>query len=357
MKGYKNVYSYIVNSAGEVIKDYESQAINFLSPENRLDEINSVAEEILPIFHDFGINADVTSFDYMFQPLFTEDRLLFFTKTELDASARIVREAYMVSQNPDAYSGNSQKDLLKSIFSIQEKNRTLWYLVYAESIVLERNLYDTQYINLRVTHPVPYHRFMNDLKGMSITDSELKKGGLCDKYIQVSPYERDCSNIEEIIQTAVLRNKMPQREPTQFETALYQAAKAYAESTGITLRDNNSNRKMLCLHQINDNKDDSNAIFKIYNELKQYLKHTFPEAYGICYKKNAMYFRIPGKEHGTIFISNAKEEQFIVGGKTVRGMEELKKMIADDTCYHKKEWFEDIQSYITKSCKLAKEYA
>ena len=339
------------------MNDYGSQAVNFLSPQNRLDEINSTAEEMLPILQDYGIEANITSFDYMFQPLFTEDRLLFFSKIELEASARIVREAYMASLNPDAYSESSQKDILKSIFSIQEKNRTLWYLVYAEAFVLERNLYDTKYISLRNAHPVPYYRFINDLKDISITDSELQKGGLCDKYIQISPYERDCNNMEEVIQTAVQRDRIPQKEPTPFDAALHMAAKTYAEHAEIALRDSNSNRKMLCLHQINDNKDDKNAIFKTYNELKYYLKHTFPETYGICYKKNAIYFRIPGKEHGTVFISNAEKEQFIVGGKTVRGMENLKKMIANDSCYQKKEWFEEIQPYIAKSCKLEKEHA
>ena len=351
-------YSYAVDSNG-IFQDVHTIAdpIHLQKIGVRIKDLQNITDQLLPLLTKNGIEAHSDCFDYMLQPLYTEDRLLFFTKIPIDPSDTRMRSSIMAHKNPDyEFSTPGQTDELRSIFSTQDKNKTLWFMLCAESIILERNLYDGEYIRIDTMPPVPYHRFINDLKGLMITQEEATSKTLSGKYLVKSPADKAYLDVDAMIQTAIVRDGPPSRqEPAKFDVALQKALKEYEVNSGLQSKDAFSNRKMQALHQINDTKNDPPAAYEIYKALKKFLVQKYPDVNGVCYKGNAIYFRIPGQERGAVYLVNTADERFNVGGTVIKGLDALKDMIQKSTVYRERPWFKEIKPYIKDQHKTKNE--
>ena len=351
-------YKYAVVSDGSVLESHEvNSPVYFVPLPEKQQTLQNLSERVAETFREHRILAENNVFDFLIQPFYTEERLLFFTKEKLEASDIRVRQSANLKRNPSYHYNNKGLELqLRSIYPCKEGNKTNYYLLNIESFVMERNFTDGEYIRIKADVPIPYFGFYQNLEKSLLGKDEAQKiinmNGISPKYILESPSGRVYTDPENLLQKAILRDK-------PYPTALMDKAIDAAQDMlmlqyGMQHRDPNSNHKMFCLHQIVDCKRDEKKEFEIYNKFKKFLKTELPGTVGICYKKNAIYFRV-NNERKVIFIVNAEKEHFNIGGYSVKGFEAMQDMFRKGTAFKETEWFEDIKPYVIEKEKVKRD--
>lgn len=188
-----------VTYTGETVK-LPSQEYQFLDTTLRLNDLKKINK----IFQTY-IKNSAFACDYMIQPLFSHDKLLFFSKEELSPTSDMVKEARGSKNKPYfAFKSKENEHLLKSIFTVEQHYplKSISYLLRAEAIDIERNLLDGKVINVSRIPPIPYYTFMTEVFD-PILQSDIDKQKFCQKYNFYAPSRKDWRFAEQLLPYAV----------------------------------------------------------------------------------------------------------------------------------------------------------
>lgn len=315
-----------------------------------LPEITARAEEAslivsrVALFHEYeNMVIDKSGFYFMIQPFYTDDTVLYFTKTPLSSASDEVKLSNALKYKPDfVFQNREHEDLLKSIFSAEINGRTTWWYLTAEMLAFERSLYDGQYINIRRSKAIPYNKFMRILPEITASSTDMQKNSFCSKYKMY--FSRDMNDTANLLRTAVIRDE-------NYDKRTLDIIRSLKKVYNLHERDATSNAKNLCLWHINDSKPYD--IFPEYNEIRSYLKDSPLDAVGICYSGNAVKYRLEPYERQTIYVCRSLENRdsrvFITNGNIYRNIDELKRAIETSECFDVKDWYlNDVVPFIRK---------
>lgn len=340
--------SYAADSRGNTVAVHSNLNLsNNLSVKTRLFETQTFLNEIIPFFCTVKINVSNKMFDFMIQPLYAEDCLLFFTKTMLASDSEEVKLSNSLKNKPDfVFKNRDEENRLKSIFGTEEKGKRVWWLLSAEKLVVKRNLYDGKRIDLIHSVPVPYYCFAKELERMVIRQTDMENSVFCNKYRLFGSSERNYFNVPEILDTAIIRSG-------DFDGRIEYIIKKYKDMTGISDRDIFSNRKNLCLWLINNRKADN--VFENFTEIKLFLRQNLTKGMSVYYKNNAIILN-DGANRKIIYVCRSFNDSvrhwYVVGGHIYYSVAELEKAIISSDCFIKNQWYvEGVMPYIQKENK------
>ena len=350
-------YRYAVNSSGEVLDASRVTPVHITPLPERTQELQNLRMDISEIFQNEELLLQPTDFDIVMQPFYQTEKLVFFTRERIEASDPRVRQSVHIRENPDYHFKDESLDKqLRSIFPVKEGGHKAWYILSAEIFAAERNLTDGNYIQIQASVPVLYHQFLQDLSRQMISREELnqctRNNAMSLKYTMESLSGRDYQKPEKIAETAL--DRITVYPDDRMDSAIDKSLDFLYEKYGIHERDAHSNQKMVCLHQICDGERDVVMEYELYTQIKRFLKQQVPGTNGICYKENAIFFRMPEEPRGTIFIANPKTKLFNAGGTTIRGIETLKTAILNKSVLHEKDWFQEIKRFVVQPDKEKK---
>lgn len=186
-----------VTYTGETVK-LPNEEYRFLDTEERLNDLKKINK----IFQ-LHIKDSTFACDYMIQPLFSHDRLLFFSKQELSPMSDLAKEASGSKNKPYfAFENKEHEHLMKSIFTEDCPHKQCSYLLRAEAIDIERNLLDGRVINVSLAPSVPYYTFITEVFD-PILQADIDKQKFCEKYNFYAPSHKDWRYAEQLLPYAV----------------------------------------------------------------------------------------------------------------------------------------------------------
>lgn len=309
----------------------------------RAEEASLLASRVALFYEYENMLIDKSGFYLMIQPLYTDDTVLYFTKTPLSSSSDEVKLSNALKYKPDfVFPNREQEDILKSIFSAEINGRTTWWYLTAEMLAFERNLYDGKYINIRKSTAIPYNRLMRLLPKITVSNIDIQKNGFCNKYKMY--FSRDLNDTANLLRTAVVRND-------NYNAGTLHIIGNLKKMYSMYECDARSNAKNLCLWHINDSKPYD--AFPEYSEIRNYLRNSFPDAVGICYSGNAVKYRLEPYERQTIYVccslENRSSRTFVTNGHIYRSINELKRAIETSACFSVEDWYlNDVVPFIRK---------
>lgn len=327
---------YAIDSKGQIITLPENQNIIRLIPQEiREKELLAFAKEFTTALSEKGIEENGKGFCFMIQPFYTTERILLLTKTEFSSSSQAVKLANEIDKHPEILANREQTEFLRSILPEDYHGRTRWYLLTVGYIAFERNFYDCKRINANYVLPISYAKFIKDLKSQLVTQDDMDSGNICFRY-KLTMNDIDLKNTNSLLFHAFNRDIINGQE-SHFDTLVLEFLETY-KKRNYAMRDVTSNQTAGCLSAINDG---DKHIFPIYQEVKNCIKKTSKGAYNIQYKGNRITACFAdGSRKFALYVSGTKENpQFIIGGKTIAGMDALKKAIQDGSVFQEMEWF------------------
>ncbi len=91
-------YSYAVNSDGTILNAHTiKNPISIASLQFRQKELMEAASIASEVLQCHGVQSNSQEFDFIIQPFYLEDRLIFFTKQQIEASDSRVRQSFQHS--------------------------------------------------------------------------------------------------------------------------------------------------------------------------------------------------------------------------------------------------------------------
>lgn len=316
--------SYAADSKGNVLDIHNTISIlGNIGINKRLTDLQTFSNRLTMLCQMGNISADKATFDFMLQPLYTDDCALFFCKTPLDSSCDEIKLSNSLKNKPDfAFDSIEQENRLKSIFSSQEAGRTVWWLLTAEIIALEHNLYDGQYISLKQEKSIPYNKFISELKKSVIQKNDLEKNTFCQKFQYYGISQRNYFDVDSLLRTAIVHTD---DVDSKIEQMLNQCNRVY----DIDENSLYSNRINMCLWLINNRKPHN--IFVEYSDLKLFFKRELPQTIGIHYKENAVVFTLEPYGKQAIYVccsfTNPDNRLFVMNGHVLSGIDKVKDAI------------------------------
>lgn len=309
----------------------------------RVRNLQKRISEIDDFINSFAALLNITpdSFIYKFQPFYTEDHIFLLYKTPLEASDPNVRRAH------DLKAGNgkgflikpSEYGMLKSIYSEDYKEKTLWYAFYVQEITLERNIYDCQWEQMVLAQPVAYYDFQRDSDIDLITPEQLKKGTGNRAYYYPNGQPRD-TNIGLYLNSAyTVSSGVPQ---IKSDRTIKDALKNLYYQYGFEKKCYYSNQASFCLYAINHLRF-SGKIFNVYQAAKDIIQKVLPNASNIKYSDNTIQFNEAGRFH-TIYVCDPINKQqditLIINGTMLHSVSDLKLYLRNslEPC----RWFDDV---------------
>lgn len=321
------------------------QKIHTVTQQHSLGGLNQLRLTLLPYLAKLGAN-DYT-FDYVFQPLYLEDRLLCFTKLYVEGDNPLIRIAKEAQKNPDyEYTDDNQKAIFNSVYNIMENGKNAWYVLYAETVCLTRNMYDGQYISVNQEMAIPFYAFYEQAKKEMLTPEELTLGKEIYKKMFVST-GKAYSKPE-----TLLRIALPRREDNNYDGYMAAGLKKYRELY-LTDRDAYSNKKTEILACMQDNICKKNETYEFFREIQGKLKGV-----SFHYEDN-MIIVAAQKNKGRIFVyKNSKDAplSFISNGQFFKKTEDLEQYINEGKIFEKEKWFEEMNRYIVPSPRQKPQY-
>lgn len=319
--------SCVIDSEGRVIDTSElSNVLNIRNPNKRAAELEEfIGQYIICLWHR-AVSITTEGFVYKIQPNFVEERLYAFFKIPLDASDPLIKRAYLYKnkQLNDDLTPN-EINLLKSVYSTPVREKTVWYILYAQELMFERNIYDGEWEKITTQSLLTYKEFTDMVK----TDIQAVKNDPKNRTLGNRNYlyskEWNFADIEGILKNAATidNDGCPLSEPLQkFSTAL----KDYRKKMGFDRKKAYGNQALYCLYAINDLAY-SDKVFPIYYVIKKIIRKTFPSAYNIRYEKTIISFEYDNKVH-TIYVCDPLNKQYeqtlIINGRIINDPEALR---------------------------------
>lgn len=291
-----------IDSAGEVF--HLPDGLQNTTLEVRTTELNSFIRTF------FG-KTDAQMFP-MLNTGSENEYVVFFTKTRLSSSSREVRLANELERHPEIT--GEERELLQSIFS-DDKDVSKWHSLGVGLIEFERNMYDGKYIDACYTPPIPYSLFIKEL------DVEYKG------------YELLNLGLELAYPQALLEMAF-ERDET-FDEEITEALERYKRDNGYAQRDKDSNKVNRCIAAITEYKDN---CFPVYQQVKNYIRKTFENAYNIRYKGNRITAQLNEHQSIALYVVNNDPALVIVGGMEY-SIDNLKDVLASPKLFEETKWF------------------
>lgn len=307
-------YTYSVNSQGEVLKN---ERISVLDNSSRQADLESFIEHLQRELTD--LKAECVC--YMFDTEGVKEQVTFFTKEMLPATSEIVKQAYASKEEKAFhYSSDIQKALYESVTYTEDKNRTVWWTLKAQTIQFERNISDNEYIQAQKL-PVEYHYdFCKRIKNTHDFAIFCVEG--------FNPLDE-----RQVVQTAVVEDESIDFMINNALPSLH--------------TDPLSNKAMETLWDITDNKY-TGKIFDTYEHLKKFLRKNFPDVNCPYYHSNAISFKLGDKQYA-MYLCGGDELHFIMNGKRYEDIQTLKDALLSGEALKEQKWFEDkVKPYTPK---------
>lgn len=346
---------YTVNSNGDVISLLPSQnTIRFIPIEVRARELVRFTNEFIELLKAINVDTRFAKFSYMIQPFYTNDCLVYFTRTELSSSSQTVKLANSLDKHSELKKQPDLYTLLKSI--VQDKQGTpRWFLIAVGIIEFERNFYDCKRINLTYRQPIFLHQFLKELECTQITQEEADKKKPCKKY-RFFDNGIDLTNEEMLVSCAIDRDIVNGRE-SAFDMRMYNLIQKYKEEHYQNRYEKSNlatdNLKVLNTHTSWRKKD----IFTAYNIAKKMIKKIYKGAYGICYRNCKISAHLTSDKTLTMYTSGTREKPvYIINGNFLT-VEQLKQYLLNLKDLPSVDWFtEKVEPYIEYSKKSKMNY-
>ncbi len=326
--------------------------------EKRIEEFHEIKDCLLNLFAEKNIPVSEKSFYFMVQPMYKEERILFFTKIPLLKESDFVQQCQEARKNPEyQFQNEKQADQLKSIL-VSEQNQ--YWLVNVEMLILERNLYDCEYISIRQSPPIPLYHFMKQIPTMIAESPEMITLPNDFRYC-FYPEIPTRMNESALLENAIVRDAISSRDNSaELDKRLFYIIYEMTQKLEIVKeteegrtegKDAFSNLETLYLHYINECslQLSQDTFYEIYQNIKSTIKQVYPNSFGISYHKKPSFVAFTeGQRKATIYIIN--ETLFLNGGKLYTDMESLKQALQKESCFEEPPWFrEKVIPYIENS--------
>ena len=334
---------YVIDSAGNAVELADSaNEIRLIPVGVRVNELKVFAEELKQLLEYDGINTNSMSFFYMVQPFGTEERAVFFTKTEFNSSSTAVKIAGDLKSHPEILADRDKAEYFQSIVPVTGKGLRQYFLLSIGYVSFERNLYDCKRIMTSYTPPIPYRRFLSIMKDELITQEALDEKQLSPLYKVISE-DVKLTDPDTMLSYAVHRDL--RKEGSEFDKYVVNALGAYEKVNRYDLKYKKSNQSTMCLLAINAQ---NSNIYNEYKQIKNCIKKTLKGAYNIRYKRNKITAHLEDGNELTIYVKTTGENaQFVINGNLVQGIDNFKKYLLSDQLFSEQEWFRDkVQPYI-----------
>ena len=234
---------YAVDSSGNILK-VNMANLHYAPINKRLDAMNTIRLKVMPYLRSFGANDK--TFSTAIQPFGYEDRLIWFTKIHADSDSSIVKTSQNALNNQNfVFKNKAEEYLLRSVVCDKQSGTTGWYLLYAESLCITRNIFDKKIISAVFEEPVPYERFVIQNREMRISKKEMVLETKTDKMKYLSP-NIDFENKESILKIALTRSG-----DMNLDAYFKEGIKDFLQA--IEVRDKESNRKTQLLLYLSNN--------------------------------------------------------------------------------------------------------
>lgn len=330
--------SFAVDSEGVVVDT--SKALNIFRVRNknrRYEELSTFVDGFLFFLNNQSINLTKEGVYSKIQPMYTEDRVVFFSKIPLEASSSLVKEAHALRTNRLVGEADPKlKRQLESVYFTQEREKTKWWLLLAEEVLFERNIFDCEWEKMSVLKTVTYSAFLKNNQNL-IKDKDAFKGTMNYGYCFADDF--DITDTETILKNAIVRNGV---DP-HLDECIRKALRGQYDSMGFANKRRYANQATYCLLAINDYKY-NNPIYSVYTEVKGIIKELCPAARNIRYSGNIISFEYNNSIQ-SIFVcyslqNNEKDQTFIINGNIINGVRELRQINIDDITKHC-QWYND----------------
>lgn len=329
--------SFAVDSEG-IVRD-TSKALNIFRVRNvnkRTEELNNFIAGFISSLIEQGVHLEPEGIYPKIQPMYTEDRLVFFSRIPLEASSQLVKQAHALRTNRPVNTDDPRLlRQMKSVYCTQEREKTKWWLLLAEEVLFERNIFDCEWEKMVLLKTVTYSVFMEQNQ---TPYKEIKQGTMNYGYCFVN--DADISDTDYILKHALIRNGTDPQLDEKIRKAL---AKQYNEM-GFANKQRYANQATYCLLAINDFKLTSHSIYTVYNEVKDVIKELCPAARNIHYSGNVISFEYNNNKQ-SIFVCNSiynnpNDQTFIINGNIINGVHELRR-INFDKVMQECRWYND----------------
>lgn len=336
---------YAIDSKGEVISLLPSQnIIRFIPIEIRAKELMQFTVDFKVLLREADIDTRFAKFSYMIQPLYTNDCLVYFTRTELSSSSQTVKLANSLNEHPELKNQPDLYALLKSIVQYKE-GTPRWFLISVGLIEFERNFYDCKRINLTYRQPIFLYWFLKELRKKQISQEELNSEKVCEKYCFFEN-SIDLTNGEMLIQGAFDRDIVGGKE-SFFDMTIYRLIQKYKKEHYQNRYEKSNlatnNLKLLNNHTSWRKKD----IFIAYDTAKKMIKKIYKEAYGICYRNCKISAHLTSKIKLTMYASGTRERPIYIINGHFFTVEQLKNYLLDLKELSSVDWFtQKVEPYI-----------
>lgn len=363
---------YAIDSTGKLqIIEKQSDFLKAIPMKQRLNTIWNFTKKLFPIFVSNGIDIrqedQQNIFEYYIQPFDTHEFLTIFIKAPVSSTSDEVKISDLIKDEKNRQVFSEQKiikglktdmkeNLLFSIVRDENQTKPTWVLIYALTIQLERNRYDSKIINISPSGLIPYYDFVRGLKNKVIsfknneTIDTIDKKENYHKYYMFSPKKRKFSDIQTLIDNAVLCDKdsidLIYKKVCQ---EINKTFEPYKKSLDIY-----SNLEANCINYVIGHK--IKKVFPAYNKIKTILvKRYGDKVSSVKYKHSKITFLFYSEETQTqitnvIYVcDNGKNNKdplddcvFVFNGHLVENFATMEKVLNDfeaSDCFTAEKWF------------------
>lgn len=330
--------SFAVDSEG-IVRD-TSKALNIFRVRNankRTEELNNFITGFISSLEEHSLCLSPEGVFPKIQPMYTEDRLVFFSRIPLEASSQLVKQAHALRTNRPVNTDDPKLlRQMKSVFCTQEREKTKWWLLLAEEVLFERNIFDCEWEKMVLLKTVTYSVFLEQNQ-QQITEKEIRQGIM--NYGYCFTRDVDITDTDYILNHALIRNGV---DP-QLDEKIRKALMKQYYAMGFANKQRYANQATYCLLAINDFKL-THSIYSVYMQVKGIIQEFCPTARNIHYSGNVISFEYNDNKQ-SIYVCNSiynnpNDQTFIINGNIINGIQELR-CINFDKVMQECHWYND----------------
>ena len=157
---------YAFSSKGDLTEiEYEYEG--FMSDNQRLNDVGNIISKLKMAFLSNKMTYNDNGFAVILDNGIIAEDIVIFTKTPLPSNSELVKEAYRAKTVKDyIFPSREHGKMYPSIFSMETRNKTTWWLMHIYIIHIEHNLADLQIINAKLTRYGYFHELIREIKSI-----------------------------------------------------------------------------------------------------------------------------------------------------------------------------------------------